>query len=92
MILCSWEAFPVAVRLPIFWVVICPLPSSSGLNSTYFKVNIEKDNELSRQVKSWYDMQSLAADNFGLMYRNALRILERKFGQPHASYVLTWIN
>ena len=29
---------------------------------------------------------------FGLMYRNALRILERNFGQPHASYVLTWIN
>ena len=49
---------PVAVRLPIGWVLSGPLPSSSCLISTGFKVNIEHDNELAIQVKSWYDIES----------------------------------
>ena len=43
---------PVAVGLPIDWVLSGPLPSSSCLASTCFKVNIEHDNELASQVKS----------------------------------------
>ena len=53
---------PVAVRLPIGWVLSCPLPSSSCLTSTCFKVNIEQDNELASQLKSWYDIESFGAN------------------------------
>ena len=53
---------PVAVRLPIGWVLSSPLPSSSCLTSTCFKVNIEHDNELASQVKSWYDIESFGAN------------------------------
>ena len=53
---------PVAVRLPIVWVLSGPLPSSSCLTSTCFKVNIEQDNELASQVKSWYDIESFGAN------------------------------
>ena len=49
---------PVAVHLPIGWVLNGPLPSSSCLTSTCFKVNIEHDNEVASQVKSWYDIES----------------------------------
>ena len=49
---------PFAVRLPIGWVLIGPLPSSSGLGSTCFKANMEQDFELASQVKSWYDTES----------------------------------
>ena len=51
----------VAVRLPIGWVLSGPLPSSSCLTSTCFKVNIEHNNELASQVKSWYDIESFGA-------------------------------
>ena len=50
-----------AVRLPIGWVLSGPIPSSSSLVSTCFKVNIEQDFELACQVKSWYDMESYGA-------------------------------
>ena len=53
---------PVAVRLPIGWVLSGPLPSSSCLTSTCFKVNIEQDNELASQIKSWYDIESFGAN------------------------------
>ena len=53
---------PVAVRLPIGWVLNGLLPSSSCLTSTCFKVNIEHDNELASQVKSWYDIESFGAN------------------------------
>ena len=52
---------PVAVRLPIGWVLSGPLPSSYCLTSTCFNVNIEHDNELTSQVKSWYDIESFGA-------------------------------
>ena len=52
----------VAVRLPIGWVLSGPLPSSSCLTTTCFKVNIEHDNELPCQVKSWYDIESFGAN------------------------------
>ena len=53
---------PVAVSLPIGWVLSGPLTSSSCLTSTYFKVNIEHENELASQVKSWYDFESFGAN------------------------------
>ena len=53
---------PVAVRLPIGWVLSGPLPSSSCLTSTCFKVNIEHDKELASQVKAWYDIESFGAN------------------------------
>ena len=52
---------PVAVRLRIGWVLSSPLPSSSCITSTCFKVNIEHDNGLPSQVKSWYDIESFGA-------------------------------
>ena len=55
---------PVAVRLPLGWVVSGPLPSSSGLYSTCFKVvasNKELDSELADQLRSWYDIESNGA-------------------------------
>ena len=51
---------PVAVRLPVGWVLSGPLPSSSCLTSTCFKVNIEHD-KLASQIKSWYDIESFGA-------------------------------
>ena len=53
---------PVAVRLPIGWVLSCPLPSSSRLTSTCVKVNTEHDKELASQVKSYYDIESFGAN------------------------------
>ena len=53
---------PVAVRLPIGWVLSGLLPSSSCLTSTCFKVNIEHNNELANQIKSWYDIESFGAN------------------------------
>ena len=53
---------PVAVRLPIGWVLSGPLPSSSCLTSTCFKVNIEQDHGLARQLRSWYDIESFRAN------------------------------
>ena len=47
------KSSPFAVRLPIGWVLTGPLPSSSGLDSTCFKANVEQDFELASQVKSW---------------------------------------
>ena len=52
---------PIAVRLPIRWVLSGPLPSSSGLVSTCFKANMEQDFDLAIQVKSWYDMEAYGA-------------------------------
>ena len=53
---------PIAVRLPIGRVLSGPLPLSSCITSTCFKVNIEHDNELVSQVKSWYDIESFGAN------------------------------
>ena len=52
---------PVAVRLPIGWVLSGPLPSNSCLTSTCLKVNIEHEKELASQVKSWYDIEPFGA-------------------------------
>ena len=40
------KCLPLAVRLPIVWVLNGPLPSFSGLVSTCFKANMEQDLNL----------------------------------------------
>ena len=55
---------PVAVRLPLGWVLSGPLPSSSGLYSTCFKAvasNKEVESELADQLRRWYDIESYGA-------------------------------
>ena len=52
------KSSPVAVRLPLGWVLSGPMPSASGLISTSFKAVVEHDSELATQIKSWYDMES----------------------------------
>ena len=74
---------PVAVRLPLGWVLSGQLPSSSGLYSTCFKAvasNKELDSELSDQLRSWYDIESYGAykqvDSRSAADARALEILE----------------
>ena len=75
---------PVAVRLPLGWVLSGPLPSSSGLYSTCFKAvasNKEVDSELADQLRSWYDIESYGAykqvDSRSAADARALEILEK---------------
>ena len=49
---------PIAVHLPIGWVLSGPLPSFSGLVSTCLKANMVQDFELTSRVKFWYNMDS----------------------------------
>ena len=48
---------PVAVRMPIGWVLSGPLPSPIGVRATTFKCNVE-DVALADQVKKWYELES----------------------------------
>ena len=54
---------PIAVRIPLGWVLSEPLPSTSGLVSTCFKVvtQSESDSQLADQLRSWYEIESFAA-------------------------------
>ena len=55
---------PVAVRIPLDWVLSGPLPSTSGFFSTCFKAvisNKDADSELGDQLRSWYGMESYGA-------------------------------
>ena len=55
---------PVAVRIPLGWVLSGPLPSTSGFYSTCFKAvstNKYVDSELGDQLRSWYDMKAYGA-------------------------------
>ena len=54
---------PIAVRLPLGWVLSGPLPSTTGLFSTCFKAvsSSENDSILADQLRSWYDMESFGA-------------------------------
>ena len=48
---------PMAVRLPVGWVLSGPLSSSSGLFSTCFKCN-DEDMERVSHVKAWHRLES----------------------------------
>ena len=73
---------PIAVRLPLGWVLSGPLPSTSGLFSTCFKAvtRSEEDSKLSEQLRSWYDIESYAAykqvDSRSAADARALKILD----------------
>ena len=51
---------PIAVRLPLGWVLSGPLPSTSGLMSTCFKAVIQReiDPKLAYQIRFWYDIEA----------------------------------
>ena len=70
---------PIAVRLPLGWVLSGPLPVSSCLTSTCFKADVD-NTVLADQVKSWYDIESFGAyksvDPRSKADTRALRILE----------------
>ena len=46
---------PVAVRLPIGWVLSGLMPTSTGFLSSCFKCNTD-DTELACQIKRWYEI------------------------------------
>ena len=75
------KSSPVAVRLPLGWVLSGPMPSASGLISTNFKAVVEHDSELATQIKSWYDMESYGAvkqvDPRSASDRRAVEILDQ---------------
>ena len=48
---------PVAVRMPIGWVLSGALPSAIGVRATTFKCNVE-DVALADQLKKWYELES----------------------------------
>ena len=54
---------PIAVRLPLGWVLSGPLPSTSAFFSTCFKAvtKSETDSKLADQLRSWYDLESFGA-------------------------------
>ena len=52
---------PVAVRLPLGWVLSGPLPSTSGFYSTCFEAvtcDNEFDTALADQLRNWYNIES----------------------------------
>ena len=73
---------PIAVRLPLGWVLSGPLPSTTGLFSTCFKAvsSSESDSILADQLRSWYDMESFGAykqvDSRSAADAQAMKILE----------------
>ena len=48
---------PVAVRMPIGWILSGPIPSPIGVRATTFKCIVE-DVALADQVKKWYELES----------------------------------
>ena len=74
---------PIAVRLPLGWVLSGPLPSTIGLFSTCFKAvaSSENDSVLAEQLRSWYDMESYGAykqvDSRSAADARAMKILEQ---------------
>ena len=51
---------PLAVPLPLGWVLSGPLPSTSGQMSTCFNAvtQRETDSKLADQIRLWYDIES----------------------------------
>ena len=60
---------PIAVRLPIGWVLSGPMPTSTGFLSTCFKCNTD-DTELACQIKRLYEIESNGAYKH-INYRSA---------------------
>ena len=54
---------PVAVRLPIEWVLRGSLPSNSNCFSSCFKAIIEPEQDLLEQLRTWYELKSNLREN-----------------------------
>ena len=73
---------PIAVRLPLGWVLSGSLPSTTGLFLDCFKAvtSSENDSILADQLRSWYDMESFGAykqvDSRSAADAQAMKILE----------------
>ena len=72
---------PVAVRLPIGWVLSGPLPSSSSFVSSCFKAIVEPEQDLVEQLRTWYELESYCAmkevDPSSSADRRAVEIFEK---------------
>ena len=72
---------PVAVRLPIGWVLSGPLPSSSSFVSSCFKAIVEPEQDLVEQLRTWYELASYGAikevDPRSSADRRAVEILKK---------------
>ena len=72
---------PVAVRLPIGWVLSGPLPSSSNFVLSCSKAIIEPEQDLVEQLRTWYELESYGAmtevDPRSSADRRAVKILEK---------------
>ena len=57
------EGTPIAVRLPLGWVLSGPLPSTCGLYCPSFRVvtQIGINFKLAEEIRSWYDMEWFGA-------------------------------
>ena len=78
---------PVAVRLPIGWVLSGPLPSSSNFVSSCFKAIIEPEQDLVEQLRTWYELESYGAmkevNSRSSADRRAVEILEKTTTHDH---------
>ena len=88
---------PVAVVLPLGWVLSGPLPTSSGLIATCFKANTNPDS-LPAQLRAWYDIESFGAmkhvDPRSTADKRALEILKDTTYHDGTRYQvgLLWAN
>ena len=55
------KSSPVAVRLPIGWVLSGPLLSTSNLSASCFEASSEEDSTLAQEVKLRYDVETFGA-------------------------------
>ena len=89
---------PVAVRLPIGWVLSGPLPSSSTFVSSCFKAIIEPEQDLVEQLRTWYELESYGAmkevDPRSSADRRAVEILEKTTKHDGQRYQvgMLWAN
>ena len=82
---------PVAVRLPIGWVLSGPVPSTSAMVSTCFRANTEV-SLLADQVRSWYETESfgtyIQGDTRSKADQRELSILESTTMHDGTRYVV----
>ena len=89
---------PVAVRLPIGWVLSGPLPSSSSSVSSCFKAIVGPEQDLVEQLRTWYELESYGAmkevDPRSSADRRAVEILKKTTTHDGQRYQvgMLWAN
>ena len=82
---------PVAVRMPIGWVLSGPLPSPIGVRANTFKCNVE-DVALADQVKKWYELESYGtfkqADPRSSADKHAQKVLDSTTIHDGSRYII----